>query len=653
MNKNYIPVIDGLRALAVFIVFLFHLKIPGFGGGFIGVDIFFLISGYLITSIYFYEIKKTKNLTSQTILFLSYLKRRIYRLLPALIFVILLSLFAGYLILSPFDLIYTAKSSIYSSLFLSNIFFFLESSYWANLNEYKIFIHTWSLGIEMSFYLLMPFFLFLIYRFNNNKIIFICFVSIILSFVLIIIFISKGPTIESVYFNRIFYGKNISDILFYLIPFRFFEFIFGSAVFFFPKTTLSRTAQQILFIFGILLILFTMTLIDANHKYQSVIVSIALLGSSLIIYFKDAYMVNKLFDNKIFIFIGLISYSLYLVHWPIISFFKYIFLVELNGFLKLLIIILSIMLSSLIYKYIEIPFKNKNFKLRAHSIVISLFFILIFSLLIKNNDGFVNRLNSDQKILLSKISSTDSICNRKYSTVYKLRYKICVDGNEKNSNIIVLGDSNATTWFPISQKIANKLNSSVTNYRRVCNSFPKATVLNCYEIDPRAKILIIGSLWYTWQSKEENIKSDTLRYINNINDLSKNKNFKEIEKIIIFGQIPALKNNNLSIKSCLFKPKFYFKYQNCEKIYNHINDSENNLKKYEEVNKYLELYGNQILTKKFKFLFIDPIKSLCDSNGCMQYKDNEIFYYNNNHLSKAAVNYIYEDFKKEIDNFLE
>ena len=310
-------------------------------------------------------------------------------------------------------------------------------------------------------------------------------------------------------------------------------------------------------------------------------------------------------------------------------------------------------LSSLIYKYIEIPFKNKNFKFRAHSIVISLFLILIFSIVIKNNDGFINRLNSDQKKLLSKISSSDSICNRKYSTVYKLRYKICVDGNEKDSNILVLGDSNATTWFPISQKIANKLNSSVTNYRRVCNSFPKATVLNCYEIDPRAKILIIGSLWYTWQSKEENIKSDILRYINNINDLSRNKNFKEIEKKIIFGQIPALKNNNLSIMSCLFKPKFYFKHQNCEKIYNHVNDSENNLKKYKEVNKYLKLYGNQILTKKFKFLFIDPIKSLCDSSGCMQYKDNEIFYLNNNHLSKPAVNYIYEDIKKEIDNFLE
>jgi hypothetical protein len=105
--------------------------------------------------------------------------------------------------------------------------------------------------------------------------------------------------------------------------------------------------------------------------------------------------------------------------------------------------------------------------------------------------------------------------------------------------------------------------------------------------------------------------------------------------------------------SCLFKPKFYFKHQNCEKIYNHVNDSENNLKKYKEVNKYLKLYGNQILTKKFKFLFIDPIKSLCDSSGCMQYKDNEIFYSNNNHLSKPAVNYIYEDIKKEIDNFLE
>ena len=146
LNKSYIPVIDGLRALAVLLVLCFHLKIPGFKGGFIGVDIFFVISGYLITSIYFDEKKKNSEFN-----FLSYFEKRLFRLLPSLIFVVLLTLLFGYILLSPFDLIEISKSAIYSILFLSNIYFFLDSSYWANLNEYKFFIHTWSLGIEMTF----------------------------------------------------------------------------------------------------------------------------------------------------------------------------------------------------------------------------------------------------------------------------------------------------------------------------------------------------------------------------------------------------------------------------------------------------------------------------------------------------------------------
>ena len=119
MNRSYVPIIDGLRALAVILVLLFHLKIPGFKGGFIGVDIFFVISGYLITSIYFPQFKKNKSFD-----FINYFKKRIFRLLPALIFVIFSSLIVSYFLLSPTDLIEISKSSIYSSLFLSNIFFF-------------------------------------------------------------------------------------------------------------------------------------------------------------------------------------------------------------------------------------------------------------------------------------------------------------------------------------------------------------------------------------------------------------------------------------------------------------------------------------------------------------------------------------------------
>ena len=153
IKKSYIPEIDGLRALAVLFVLFFHLKIPGFEGGFIGVDIFFVISGYLITSIYFEEIKVSNKFN-----FINYFKKRIFRLFPALIFTIFFTLILGLVFLSPIDLLDISKSTIFASTFSSNIYYFLNSSYWENLNEYKFFIHTWSLGVEMTFYIVMPFF---------------------------------------------------------------------------------------------------------------------------------------------------------------------------------------------------------------------------------------------------------------------------------------------------------------------------------------------------------------------------------------------------------------------------------------------------------------------------------------------------------------
>ena len=647
LNKTYIPIIDGLRALAVLIVFLFHLKIPGFNGGFIGVDIFFVISGYLITSIYFSEKRKNNKFS-----FLNYFRKRIFRLFPSLIFVILVSLLFGYILLSPSDLIEISKSAIYSILFLSNIYFFLDSSYWANLNEYKFFIHTWSLGIEMTFYILMPFFLFLIHRFNNKIKFLICLFTIVISIFLIIFLISKGPTIESVKLFGLFYGKEVSDILFYLIPFRFFEFLFGSLIFFLPEKKFNQKIKQLFFLVGLGLIFYSLYLVSPDHKYQSLLITISLIGSSLIIYFKDASHINKILNNKIAIFIGLISYSLYLVHWPMISYFKYILVNEISLIMKLIILILSILISFLIYKFIEIPFRNKKFSLRLVPLFVGIFLIIFLSSFFKNNNGFVDRLNEEQKKLLANITDQKETCERIFSTVYKLKYKICLHGNEIDSKIIVLGDSNATTWFPLAKKLAEKDNSSVVNYRRICNSFPKDTVLNCYEIDPTAEILLIGSLWFNWQSKVNEIETRTKKYIENINDLNKNTNFKEIKKIIIFGQIPALKNENINIMSCLLKPKFLNLSQDCEKIYSHIGDENELLQNYKKVNFYLEKYGNEILKKNFEFLFIDPIKSLCKSNECIQFRNEKIFYLNNNHLSSAAVNYIYEEKKETIDKFL-
>ena len=504
----------------------------------------------------------------------------------------------------------------------------------------------------MTFYILMPLFLFIIYDFNNKVKFLFCFFTIIINIFLIIFFINKGPTIESTKFFGLFYGKEVFDILFYLIPFRFFEFLFGSIIFFTPTKKFKKKTKQSFFIIGLVLIFCSLYLTAPDHKYQSLLVVLSLIGSSLIIYFKDASLVNRILNNKVAIFIGLISYSLYLVHWPMISFFKYIIINEISLIMKLMIIILSILTSFLIFKYIEVPFRNKKFSLRPIPLIIGIFSIIFLSSSFKNNDGFVNRLNDKQKNLMINITDQSETCERIFSTIYKLKYKICLHGNEIESKIIVLGDSNATTWFPLAKKLAEKDNTSAVNYRRICNSFPKDTVLNCYEIDPNAEILIIGSLWFNWQSKVDEIEIKAKEYIENINDLKKNENFKEIKKIIVFGQIPALKNENINIMSCLLKPKIFNLSQDCEKIYSHLDDKNDLLKNYKKVNYYLEKYGNKILKKNFKFLFIDPIKSLCKSSKCIQYEDDKIFYINNNHLSTAAVNYIYEEKKEIIENFL-
>ena len=648
MNKVYSPEIDGLRAIAVMLVFLFHLKIPGFQGGFIGVDIFFVISGYLITSIYFYEVEKNNSFN-----FYNYFTKRLFRLLPALYFVVLLSLIASLLIFSPIDLKRIAETGLYSIFFLSNIFFFLENSYWSNLNEFKVFLHTWSLGIEMSFYLIMPVYLLLIFKLKNNFRIPAIVLTIIFSLILILYLVSKGPMIESQVLNSSFYGRNVADIQFYLFPFRFFEFLFGTLVFFIPKSHLSNRYKVVFFSIGIFLITLTLFVIKPNHEYQNIIVSLSLIGSALIIYFKDAPKINRIINNKVSVYLGLISYSLYLVHWPVITFTKYSIINEPTLFIKLLIFIISIIISFLIYKFIEKPFRNKNFKSRAIVVPLTMFLLLLFSSHVINSNGLINRLNVEQKEILSKIKSIGDPCNRIYSTLYKLNYKICLAGNEKKAEMILLGDSNATSWFPASKKIAKKLNFSLVNYRRICNSFPKNPILDCFEINSSAEILIIGNLWFFWQSEYENIETDILRYINHINDIRYNKNFKKIKKIIIFGQIPALKMQKLSIMSCLLRPEYLFDNKNCEKTYTYLNDTDNTLKKYRKVNYYLEKYGSEIISKNFEFIFVDPLKSLCKNDDCIQYKNSELFYANNNHLSEAGTNFVYEDNKERLFKFLE
>ena len=244
MKINYRPEIDGLRALAVISVIIYHAKINLYGhyilsGGFIGVDIFFVISGYLITSIIYKEILITNSFS-----FKNFYQRRVRRIIPPLFFVMVAFFPFAYFFLLPSDFIDFSKSIIFSIGFVSNYFFYLsESQYGANSSLLLPFLHTWSLSVEEQFYILFPIFFYLIYKFSKNNFHIFFILLLIISFI-----------------SAITLSYNDSLKSFYLIQTRAWEILFGSilafASFKYENKKISPILSSLFCFTGLLLILY-------------------------------------------------------------------------------------------------------------------------------------------------------------------------------------------------------------------------------------------------------------------------------------------------------------------------------------------------------------------------------------------------------------
>lgn len=640
-NIQYQPEIDGIRAIAVLSVVFYHLKISYFVGGYIGVDIFFVISGYLITSIIKSEVNK------QEFSFKVFFIKRLKRLLPAVVFISLLSFIFGFLILSPSDYYNFSKSILSAIFFVSNIFYWTQSNYFDQISEFKPFLHTWSLGIEMTFYLIWPLLLILLLKYFNKALsITVLILGIFFSIILLEFIFTKGLVFETQILNNFFYGKYISDTIFYLAPFRFFEFFFGSILVFLKNKSFKESISTFFFICGFILILSSIFILDSNTRFPSIYAIPALLGTSLIIYFKDKCFLKILLNNKIMVFFGLISYSLYLIHWPIISIFRYYNLGDLVFFNKIIIFLISIFLSFLMNKYIEKPWQKKydfKKKLSACAFLTSIVFLSYFTI---DQKGFVFRLDENKIELYNKLNdkSFSKICNPEKSIFKNVKEKICRVGNEKNAKIILLGDSNGTMWFKPFAKLAIKNNIDIVNYSRICNNFPhnKASdqFIKCADVSSNADTLIIGSQWFDYQNSliaEEKAKE----FISKISKVNQNLNFKKIERIIIMGQIPSIMNNSLDIKSCLLRPKYLKKDLSCNKFYTNSHLKNKFLDNIKELNSLMEKEIDKNLSNKYKVLFIDPVKDLCVNDKCKQYDKNfNLYFSDNNHISNYGAKFI-------------
>ncbi|MGX5726432.1 acyltransferase family protein [Metapseudomonas otitidis] len=323
--------INALRALAVALVVLFHFKVPGFAGGFIGVDVFFVISGYLMTGII------VKGLERRSFSFLEFYQARARRIVPALAALCTLLLLLGYFYLPTDDyraLIREIKSSL---LFYSNIELASSSGYFDTPASEHWLLHTWSLSVEWQFYLVFPVFLYGLHRaLGQSRLLVGVLVATLLSYV------------WSIYLTPL-----SSASAFYLLPSRAFELLAGAVVYLTQKNN-PRKGQGLMVIMGTTLILACGTLLDSRYAWPGALALLPVLGTALVIF---AATELKGFALAPVRHLGEISYSVYLWHWPVVVLLYFCGLLSSLKWVALGVLV-SLLLGHLSYKLIELRFKR-------------------------------------------------------------------------------------------------------------------------------------------------------------------------------------------------------------------------------------------------------------------------------------------------------
>ena len=423
MQNLYRPDIDGLRAISILGVVFFHFKFNFFSGGYLGVDIFIVISGYLITSFIFNRLKTKKFKLTE------FLIRRAKRLLPTFFVVLFLCLIFSFFFFLPAELIKFSKSLISATFLSSNFFFWLFSGYWDESNSNPL-LHTWSLSLEWQFYFIFSIFSIFIWILARRKISIltysIIFIIFIISFVLAVTFLDRSMS-------------------FFLLHFRIYEFLIGSFIYFIidKKNLIIEKNKNTLSVLAILLIIYSFFVFDSNSNVPGYVALLPCLSTALLIYISNS-IVHKFLKNKILVYIGLISYSLYLYHWPVLIFYSWLNIVEINFVLKLILILFSVAISSINYHFLEKPIRvnlKVNIFLR-YFFTILVILIISFSSLIILNKGYPERISQKKNYLLNYLNK-DVLDHRKFF----LEQNIDLEFNENKKKVLVLGDSNGEDMF--------------------------------------------------------------------------------------------------------------------------------------------------------------------------------------------------------------
>ncbi|KRR27867.1 hypothetical protein CQ14_08485 [Bradyrhizobium lablabi] len=348
-DDRYFPAIDGLRAIAVLMVLVFHFDLLELSqGGFTGVDVFFVISGFLITSII------SRQINADSFSLGSFYLNRIRRLAPALLATLLIVFLAGLVCLYPSNLIELSKQAIVAQTYVANIYYWRTVNYFGLDSSSAFLLHTWSLAVEEQFYLIYPLFLILIYRYARRHIWQIILAIFFLSFFLNVLFVQLKP-----------------EATFYLLPTRAWELLLGALIVGLrARFTLRPLASQIAGVIGIGLIAWSLLGYQKAFYFPGYFALLPTIGAALVILASTGQTTyfSSCMSNAAAAYIGKISYPLYLVHWPVHIFAARLMAESYNKPAKWFAFALSLAIASAIFHMVEEPVRTSRILRSARSL---------------------------------------------------------------------------------------------------------------------------------------------------------------------------------------------------------------------------------------------------------------------------------------------
>lgn len=618
-NTSYRPDIDGLRAIAVILVLLFHFDL-GVPGGFIGVDVFFVISGYLITEV-------IKNaISSGRFSFGDFYIRRLLRLHPALIATVAMTMLAGFLIMDPASFSSLAASAKYSLLSASNFYFWLNQGYFDAAAQTQPLLHTWSLAAEWQFYLVWPFVVWGALKVSPRFL--LCLLALMTA-------VSLAASETMLRYD--------SSAAYYMMPFRVFELSIGAMLVFVSGHRAGVKTESAIVVAGLAAIIGSAFALESSSPFPGILALVPCLGAAACIYSGRSRAANIL-RTRPMVKIGLISYSVYLVHWPIVVFYRYWIFRDISLTEKSSLLLASIAAGFALYHTVERLFMGKGRLVKPlglAAVSASVVFLAWGSTLVIDHSGMKSRVPAEYLIFAADPASYHT--NNYGGVGYDLETKI---GDVSGSQIAVIGgDSFALQYASGIDNVLKGTGKYIGGvfqhgcvlsgeYTRVLRNIPREDCRDSYrkilgQLQGNELPFIFAQSWEGYKGMIADSSGRTL-------DTASDYNYSEIiidmlskirsdigdRKMVIVGSQPYLSLKNAAV-SCLLRPRYID--QACDIYTRYKLESTSAHKLNMAIKDFADTHPNT--------QYVDASSSLCNDGYCNTASEGKILYSDAAHLS--------------------